>query len=99
MLDDLGSTDAIFDRGISDMLSGTFLNDLEVKACYLKNFAPYYQHSNEYWTTSGPENALGKEVFAQMFRIYTDPDRMDSKRFIEKYYPNTSEQFKKLLSI
>jgi hypothetical protein len=65
---------------------------------YYDEGASYYMHSDEYWS-NGPENAVGKELFANMFRIYSDPSRVDSVAFIEKYFPNASTQFKNELSI
>ena len=98
MLDELASTDAIFDRAVSDILSGMFLNDEDIMDRYDEEGVSYYMHSNEYWT-NGPKNAIGKELFANMFRIYSDPSRTDSVAFVEKYFPNASAQFKRELSI
>lgn len=98
MLDELASADAIFDRSVSDILSGAFMNDEDIMNRYYDEYAPYYSHSNEYWKY-GPDNARERETFANLFRIYADSDRADSKAFVEKYFSNTCEQFKAALSI
>lgn len=98
LINELGETDAIYDRSVSDILSGAFLNDNDIMMKYYDEGAPYYSHSNEYWEY-GPENAREKEVFANLFRIYATSENADSKAFVEKYFPNTCEQFKSILSI
>ena len=98
MLDDLASTDAIYDRAVSDILSGMFLNDEDIERRYMDEGVAYYSHSNEYWQ-NGPDNAVGKEFFANAFRIYSDGTRSDSAEFIEKYFPNISAEVKDVLSV
>lgn len=98
MLDDLTSSDAFYDRSVSDILSGAFLNDDDIVMRYFDEGVPYYRHTNDYWEY-GPANACEKETFANLFRIYSDSGRSDSKEFVEKYFPNTCEQFKASLSI
>ena len=98
MLDDLASSDAIYDRAVSDILSGMFLNDEDVERRYMDEGVAYYSHSNEYWQ-NGPDNAVGKEFFANAFRLYSDGTRSDSAEFIEKYFPNVSAEVKDVLSV
>lgn len=98
MLDDLASSDAFYDRSVSDILSGAFLNDEDIVMRYYDEGVPYYRHTNDYWEY-GPANACEKEMFANLFRIYSDSSRVDSKAFVEKYFPNACEQFKASLSI
>lgn len=98
MLDDLAASDAFYDRSVSDILSGAFLNDEDIVMKYYDEGVPYYRHTNDYWEY-GPANACEKEMFANLFRIYSDSSRVDSKAFVEKYFPNACEQFKASLSI
>ena len=95
MLDDLASNDAIDDRCISDILSGAFNNDAEIIDRYNKEFADYWKHSNEYWSgEQGPTFARERETFANMFSVYSGTGRNDSISFLEKWFPNTSKNFK-----
>lgn len=100
MLNDLAATDVISDRCISDILSGTFRNDLEIQNKYIDEKAAYYGHKESYWDgTDGPKYAREREVFAEFFSIYSASDKQDSKEFVEKYFPNTTRQFKRIMKM
>ena len=95
MLDDLASSEAIDDRCISDILSGSFKNDPRILDRYYNEGADYYQHENSYWDgTAGPTYARERETFANLFSMYSGSGRNQSISFMEKYYPSTTSNFK-----
>lgn len=93
MMDDLMNSDAAYDRAVSDNMSAYFKNDPAIIERYYNEGIPYYQHDNVYWSTKGNCEA---EIYANSFSM----DAQDNKAscvFMEKYFPNTWEQFKKTL--
>ena len=95
MLDDLAGSSAIDDRCVSDILSGTFNNDPAIMDRYRAEYADYWSHSNDYWSgENGPQYARERETFANLFSVYSAEGRGDSIAFLEKYYPNTAQQFR-----
>ncbi len=98
MLLDLSSSEVIGNRYISGILSGLFLNDTVVRKTYYEAGASYYCHKNEYWfEITGPKKAVEREVFANLFAIYAENDKMTVK-FIEKWFPNMAKRFLKDIS-
>lgn len=98
MLLDLSSSEVIGNRYISGILSGLFLNDTVVRKTYYEAGASYYYHKNEYWfEITGPKKAVEREVFANLFAIYAENDKMTVK-FIEKWFPNMAKRFLKDIS-
>lgn len=93
MMDDLMSSDASYDRAVSDNLSAFFKNDPEIIQRYREEGAAYYQHSNTYWSRQGNCEA---EIYANSFSMSAQ-DNKASCEFMEKYFPNTWEQFKSTL--
>lgn len=94
MMDDLFSTDAAFDRAISDNMSAFFANDSDVTDRYRDEGIPYYQHDNSYWAVPGNREA---EIYANSFSMSAQ-DNKASCNFMGKYFPNTWEQFNISLS-
>lgn len=93
MMDDLMSSDAAFDRAISDNMSAYFKNDPEVVQRYFDEGIDYYQHDNSYWSGYGNREA---EIYANSFSMAAQ-DNKASCEFMKQHFPNTWEQFKKTL--
>ena len=93
MLDKLISSDAAFDRAISDNMSAYFNNDYEVIKRYSDEGITYYQHDNSYWENYRNRPA---EIYANLFSIIAQSNE-SSCEFMKQYFPNTWEQFKKTL--
>lgn len=93
MINDLMSSDAAFDRAVSDNMSAYFKNDPEVVQRYFDEGIDYYQHDNSYWLRHGNREA---EIYANSFGMMAQ-DNKASCEFMERYFPNTWEQFKKML--
>lgn len=89
---------AAFDsRYFSDILSGIFHNDRVICDFYESNGVAFYGHTNYYWLgLKGPEKAVQREVFANLFAIYTENDR-EIVSFVEKSFPNITKQFRRAL--
>lgn len=102
MLMDLAKNDALFSPLTSDILSGCFHNDERIYSFYKKETygGEPYGHENEYWDeVKGPRNALQKEVFANLFSAYAGVASAEEIEFLEKYFPETTSQFKIFLDI
>lgn len=95
MLDDLFSSDACYDRNISDCLSALFTNDKQIVECYRKEGCAYYRHKNKYWAR---EFSREEEIYANMGAIYSANNRA-SVNFLERYFPNASSRFKKYYNL
>ena len=93
MLDNLMSSDAAFDRAISDNMSAYFKNDYEVVKRYSDEGIAYYQHDDSYWENYRNRPA---EIYANLFSISAQCNK-SSCEFMKQYFPNTWEQFKKTL--
>lgn len=93
MLNDLMSSDAAYDRAVSDNMSAYFKNDPEVVKRYLSEGIAYYGHESDYWETEGNREA---EIYANSFSMSAQ-NTADSCAFMEKYFPHTWEQFKQSL--
>lgn len=93
MMDDLMSSDAAFDRAVSDNMSAYFKNDPEVMQRYNDEGIDYYQHDNIYWSGYGNREA---EIYANSFSIAAQ-DNKASCEFMKQHFPHTWEQFKKTL--
>ncbi|MBO5036022.1 MAG: hypothetical protein J6D42_02970 [Clostridia bacterium] len=97
MLGELESSDALDSRYLSDMLSGMFHNDPIIIETYYRNGAAFYHHTDTYWDgITGPQMAVEREIFANLFGIYSENDKA-VVGFVEKYFPNTTARFKKSL--
>lgn len=88
MMDELMSSDAAYDRTISDNMSAFFENSQEVVSCYNDEGIDYYNHSNEYWAIDGKREA---EIFANTFSMMAQ-DNTASCEFMKKYFSNSWEQ-------
>ena len=93
MLDNLMSSDAAFDRAISDNMSAYFKNDYEVVKRYSDEGIAYYQHDDSYWENYRNRPA---EIYANLFSISAQCNK-SSCEFMKQYFPNTWEQFEKTL--
>ena len=93
MMDDLMSSDAAYDRAISDNMSAYFKNDPEIIQRYWDEGIDYYQHDNNYWSMPGNREA---EIYANSFSMSAQ-DNKASCEFMQKHFPNTWEEFKKTL--
>ena len=93
MLNDLFASDAAYDRAISDNLSAYFINDPEIMQRYFDEGIPYYRHDNSYWRRGGNREA---ELFANNFSMYAQ-NNTASTSFMEKYFSNTWNHFRKTL--
>lgn len=93
MMDDLMSSDAAFDRAVSDNMSAYFKNDPEVVQRYYDEGIDYYQHDDSYWSGYGNREA---EIYANSFSMAAQ-DNKASCEFMKQHFPNTWEQFKKTL--
>ena len=93
MLDELFSSDAAFDRAVSDNLSAFFRNDSKIVNRYRAEGIPYYQHGDSYWSYPGNRSA---EIYANSFSMYAQRNQA-SCEFMNKYFPNTWNQFKSTL--
>lgn len=97
MLDSLRDSDALNSRYLSDIFSGMFHNEQRIVDTYYDEGMPFYHHSNEYWDgIDGPPQAPAREIFANLFAIYTENDS-ETVRFVERYLPNTTARFNLLL--
>ena len=93
MLDALMSSDAAYDRAVSDNLSACFRNDEDIRKRFHEEGVDYYQHSNEYWDRNGNREA---ELYANSFSMMAQKNE-DSCNFMERYFPNIWKQFKETL--
>ena len=97
LLIELEGSNTFDSRYFSDILSGIFHNDRFIRDIYDKNGVAFYGHTNYYWAgISGPEQAVEREVFADLFAIYTENDE-EIVAFVENNFPNTTMQFKKIV--
>ena len=98
MIADLKNYDVMDSMYISDILSGFFLNDTKMIEAYEKNGMSFYGHDNNtYWFAwEKEEKIVQRETFANLFAIYASGDR-NKCTFIEKWFPNTTGRFKKML--
>lgn len=85
MIQQAVSTEAAYDRMLSDNLSAAFLNDRGVIDTFNNAGIAYYGHRDEYWTRSGNREA---EMFANCFSIYSS-GTTESCSFMNQYFPNT----------
>ena len=100
MLTDLMSNDAMYDRCVSDILSGNFHNDSEIVDTYKRENLSYYHHENNYWDgIEAPQKARELEMFANLFSVYSAQGRSDSILFLEKYFPSATNEFKSWFGI
>lgn len=93
MMNDLMSSDAAYDRAVSDNMSAYFKNDPEVVKRYWDEGVDYYQHNDYYWSRPGNREA---EVYANCFSMAAQ-DNKDSCEFMQRHFPNTWDQFNKTL--
>ena len=98
MMDDSFSTGAAYDRNVSDILSGVFLNDEKMVKRYYDEGVARYQHSNDYWLDPRRENPVGREVYANCGAIQSAQHRI-SVNFIERWFPNIDTTFKNMYGI
>lgn len=87
------AADAAYDRAVSDVLSAFFVNDPEIVDRYRWEGIPYYRHEDDYWRNRGNREA---EIYANSFSMLAQ-DNQDSCQFMQKYFPETWNQFKKTL--
>lgn len=97
MLKELEQEEIFDSRYFSDILSGMFHNDRIIRECYDRNGVAFYSHSNYYWAgLKGPQNAVEREIFANLVALYAENNE-EIVNFFEKHFPNISKQFKKEL--
>lgn len=95
MMDDLFSTGAGNDRSVTDTISALFKNNEIVSNRFIQEaiigYTANYQHGDEYWYSS--DKMVPKEVFANLFAVYTD-ERRTSVDFLERWFPEITDAFK-----
>lgn len=101
MTRELKSSPALENRYVSDILSGLFYDEerirVDIKATYSHQGLAMYGHDDKYWSgEDGPKKAVEGEVFADLFAIYTE-NNPDTVKFMEKWFPNITDRFKKEL--
>ena len=97
LLIDLKSSSAYYSHHYSDILSGVFKNNDVVISTWENNGDAFWGHKNEYWEGSkGPDHAVEREVFANLFAIYAEND-IETVSFVEKTFPNTTFRFKSMI--
>lgn len=97
MLSNLQSSSAYYCHHYSDILSGVFRNNDMVRNTWEDNGDAFWGHKNEYWNgIDGPNHAVEREVFANLFAIYAEND-LDTVSFVEKAFPNTTTRFKTMI--
>ena len=84
--------DIMSNRYVSDILSAVFRNDTAVRKIYENNYQAFYGHDNWYWMER--EGSVQKEIFANLFAIYTENNE-NSVNFVERNFPNIVSRFKK----
>ena len=94
---------SLYSRYISDILSGLFNDNRDIiqhiAGYYNSEGASFYGHAYSYWKgVSGPDNAVQREVFADLFAIYTE-NNTEIISFTEKWFPNASNYVRKCLEI
>lgn len=97
MLDDAFNNGAALDRNVSDIMHGMFNNDPEILDRFNKEglAGSEYSHWDNYWDSPG---AREKETYANMGATLCS-DNAVSNHFLERYYPNTYNQFKDFYGI
>lgn len=99
MLTELMQSEAAYSTYVSDILSGIFMNDTQIKNAYYEQGLCFYCHDLSYWNEiTGPEYAVNREVFANMFAIYAE-NNADCVRFIQKWFPNITSRMKRVIGI
>ena len=93
MMDDLFSSDAVYDQMISDNLSAYFKNDSEIMDRYYDEGKRYFGHENEYWNKSGKREA---EIYANSFSICASGNEA-SNSFMKTHFSETWNSFYKSL--
>ena len=89
------NNEVLSDRYVSDILSALFNNDTAIRKTYYQAYFTFFNHSTEYWAEiDGPVCAVQKEIFADMFAIYTTNNKVIIS-FVERNFPNISSRFKK----
>ena len=93
MLSDVGSSNVIYSRYVSDILSALTNNDPRIVSYYYSDVMPFYGHDISYWSgAKGPYKAVQKEVFANLFAIYAE-NNSNVVAFVGKWFPNMVSQF------
>lgn len=93
MLNDVGFSNVIYSRYVSDILSALTNNDPRIVSYYYSYGMPFYGHDVLYWSgAKGPYKAVQKEVFANLFAIYAE-NNSNIVAFADKWFPNMVCQF------
>ena len=95
MMDDAFNSGAAYDRNVSDIMNGMFFNDPEMTKRFYDESVPCYTHPDDYWATPFNREA---ETYADMGAVKCSGDRI-SNNFLERYYPNTYNQFNNFYDI
>lgn len=92
-------TDIKYSQYISDILSALTHNNPDIVHSYENCGYAFYGHDNFYWDgLTGKKNAAKKECFANIFSLYTENNEQYVD-FIEKWFPNITDAFKKGVAI
>jgi len=68
-----------------------------VRNTWEDNGDAFWGHKNEYWSgMKGPNHAVEREVFANLFAIYAE-NIPDTVSFVEQAFPNTTTRFKSMI--
>lgn len=103
MIEELKTSSIIDNRNLSDIFSA-YLHDSpelwsKTKDTYYNLGIAVYGHDDSYWKeATGPMKAVEGEVFAELFAIYAEND-VKTVKFVEKWFPNVSRQFKLCMTI
>lgn len=97
LLDEVGVGSVIYSRYISDILSALTFNDSKIIDFYYSDGLPFYGHDILYWNgVQGPDNAVQKEIFANLFAIFAE-NNDNVVTFADKWFPNMVCQFNNIV--
>lgn len=97
MIEELSDLPVVMNcRYVSDIFSGVLMGgDSKIRKLYYSMDCPYYGHEFEYWIgDNGPQKAVEKEIFADLFAIYAE-NNSTIVNFVERWFPNTAKRLKK----
>lgn len=102
MLEELETSPAIDNRGLSDIYSAYTHDNPELwektKNVYYRLGVALYGHDDLYWKEiTGPVKAVEGEVFAELFAVYAENDT-ETVEFVEKWFPNVTRKFKQCIA-
>lgn len=93
MLNKVKFSSAYHCHHFSDILSGIFNNHEKIVSTWEQNGDAFWGHEDAYWASyDGPDYAVEREVFADLFAIYAQ-NEIDTVRFVESAFPKLTQAF------